>query len=85
MPDCKEYDGINRSELGRLRARLAKENIVVPPGDDVSIEAPFGVELQATYDEAKEILKICILKKPFYVPESQIWKIVDSGTGSNAE
>jgi hypothetical protein len=80
MPDCKQYGGITREELNHLRADLAKEGVTVPQGDDVPIRAPFGVELRATYDEGKETLKICITKKPFFVPESEIWKIVDTGT-----
>lgn len=80
MPDCKQYGGITRSELGNLRRDLAAEGVNVPVGDDVEIEAPFGVRLRAIYTEEKETLKICITKKPFYVPESEIWKIVDAGT-----
>jgi hypothetical protein len=80
MPDCKKYGGITREELGQLRKDLADEGIIVPEGDDVSVKGPFGVELRATYDEAKETLKICITKKPFYIPESEVWKIVDTGT-----
>ncbi len=80
MPDCKKYGGINRGELAKLRKDLAAEGVNVPAGDDVQIKAPFGVELRAVYDEAKETLQICIVKKPFYVPESEIWKIVDTGT-----
>jgi hypothetical protein len=80
MADCKKYGGISRDELAKLRKDLAAEGVDVPEGDDVEIKAPFGVVLSATYDEPKETLKICIVKKPFYVPESQIWKIVDTGT-----
>ena len=80
MPDCKYYGGITRDELADLSADLAKEGVNVPPGDDVKVKGPYGIELQATYDENKETLKICITKKPFYVPESEIWKIVDTGT-----
>ncbi len=80
MPDCKHYGGITREELVRFRRDLAKEGIHVPAGDDVSVEGPYGIELRATYNEAKETLKICITKKPFYIPESEIWKIVDTGT-----
>lgn len=80
MPETKQYGGINRSELGKLRKDLASEGIVVPEGDNVEVEGPFGVKLQATYNEQKETLKICITKKPFYIPESEIWKIVDAGT-----
>ena len=80
MPDCKQYGGITREELGKLRKDLAKEGVKVPEGDDVTVEGPYGIRLSATYNEAKETLKICITKKPFYIPESEIWKIVDTGT-----
>ena len=80
MPDCKKYGGITRAELVNLRKDLADEGIKVPEGDDVSVKGPYGIYLRATYDEAKETLKICITKKPFYIPESEIWKIVDTGT-----
>lgn len=80
MPESKQYGRITRGELDNLRRDLAAEGVVVPVGDDVQIKAPFGVELRAVYNEAKETLKISISKKPFFVPESQIWKIVDAGT-----
>ena len=80
MPDCKKYGGITREELNHLRKDLEAEKIFVPEGDDVAVKGPFGVELRATYDEAKETLQICITKKPFFIPESEIWKIVDTGT-----
>lgn len=80
MPDCKYYGGITREELSHLRKDLANEGVTVPEGDDVEFAALFGVRLSATYDESKETLKICITKKPFFVPESEIWKIVDAGT-----
>ena len=80
MPDCKQYGGITRKELVHLRKDLADEGVVVPEGNDVAVKGPFGVELRATYDENKETLKVCITKKPFYIPESEVWKIVDAGT-----
>ncbi len=80
MPDCKQYGGITRDELGNLRKDLAKEGISVPAGDDVTVQGPYGIELRATYNEDKETLKIYITKKPFYIPESEVWKIVDTGT-----
>jgi hypothetical protein len=79
MADCKEYKGITRAKLADLRKDLARQGVTVPEGDNVAVKAPFGIELQAIYDEQKETLKICITDKPFYVPESQIWKIVDDG------
>lgn len=82
MPDCKYYGGITRAELVRLRKDLADEGIIVPKGDDVEINGPFNIKLRATYDEQKETLKICIVSKPFYIPASEVWKIVDAGTTS---
>ncbi len=79
MPDCKKYGGITREELAQLRADLKKEGVSVPQGDDVEVTGPYGIELRAVYDESKETLTICITKKPFYIPESEIWKIVDTG------
>ena len=80
MPDCKKYGGITRDELNRLRQDLEKEEVSLPAGDEVVVNGPFGIKLQASYDEARETLKICITKKPFYIPEPEIWKIVDAGT-----
>ena len=80
MPEFKNYSGITREELVNLRTDLAKEGITVPEGDDVKIKGPFGIELNAAYDEQSETLKIRIAKKPFYIPESEVWKIVDTGT-----
>lgn len=80
MPDCKKYGGITRDELAHLRKDLADEGVIVPEGDDVEVAGPYGIKLRAAYDEQKETLKICIVKKPFYIPESEIWKIVDAGT-----
>jgi len=84
MPDCKQYGGITRDELVNLRKDLAREGINVPEGDDVEVKGPFGVELRATYNEQKETLKICITKKPFYIPEASVWSLVDTGTAPYA-
>ncbi|HEY0429042.1 MAG TPA: hypothetical protein VGC76_14775 [Pyrinomonadaceae bacterium] len=85
MPECKQYGGITRAELNHLRKDLAAEGVIVPEGDDVSVKGPYGIELSAIYNETKETLKICITKKPFYIPESEIWKIVDTGTAPYAD
>ena len=84
MTDCKQYSGITKDELVNLRKDLADEGVIVPEGDDVEVQGPYGIKLRATYNESKETLKICITKKPFYVPESEIWKIVDAGTAPYA-
>ncbi len=80
MPEYKNYTAITREELINLRKDLAKEGINIPEGDDVEIKGPFGIELNALYDDRQENLEVRIIKKPFYIPESEIWKIVDAGT-----
>lgn len=80
MPNFKYYGGITRKELNNLRRDLANEGVSLPEGDNVKVQGLYGVELQASYDENKETLKINITKKPFFIPESEIWKIVDTGT-----
>jgi hypothetical protein len=78
VPDCKHYGGITRDELNSLRGDLKKEGVSVPPGDDVIVTGLYGVALQVTYDQTKETLKVCIAEKPFFVPESMVWQIVDA-------
>lgn len=79
MADFKHYGGITRHELKSLRSDLAKEGVSVPEGDNVTVEGPHGILLQASYDESKQTLKINIVKKPFFIPDSMIWNIVDAG------
>jgi hypothetical protein len=79
MADCKQYGGITRAELDQLRGDLAKEGVTVPKGDEVEVNGPYGIKLSATYNGDKETLRVCIIKKPFFVPASEIWKIVDTG------
>lgn len=75
----KRYGGITRDELNRLRADLAAEGVVVPEGDDVTFDATHRILLRAVYDGAKETLSINIVKKPFFIPESQVWGVLDTG------
>ena len=85
MPDCKQYEGITRKELADLRKTLADQGVTVPPGDDVEFAAPYGIEMRVTYNESQQTMDVCITKKPFFVPESQVWKIVDSGIGAQKD
>ena len=79
MADHKFYGGITRDELKSLRADLEKEGVLVPEGDDVMVQGPHGIQLHVTYEESKQTLKVDIAKKPFFVPDSMIWNIVDAG------
>ena len=81
MSDSKLYEGITREELNSLRSSLEKQGVKVPEGDDVLVEGPYGVNLQISYDATSASLKVSIDKKPFFVPESMIWKMVDEGVG----
>jgi hypothetical protein len=79
MADCKYYGGITREELDSLRRDLEKEGISLPPGDEVQFEGPHGIRLTATYDAAKETLRVCVVKKPFFIPDSMVWDVIDTG------
>lgn len=79
MASCKQYGGITREELKSLRRDLEKEGVSVPSGDNVTVTGQHGIELHVMYDEAKQTLKVCITKKPFFIPESMVWGIVDTG------
>jgi hypothetical protein len=79
MAHSKQYGGITREELARLREDLARENVVVPEGDDVTFDATHGVMLRAVYSESMETLMVTIAKKPFFVPESRVWEVLDTG------
>ncbi len=80
MANIKELTGITREKLDAFRVKMKKFGVEVPDGDDVEIKAPFGVKMRATYDEAVEVLTLEILDKPIFIPESQIWSIVEGGT-----
>ncbi|MBL8181966.1 MAG: hypothetical protein JNL64_10200 [Blastocatellia bacterium] len=80
MANTKTITGVDRSKLDSFRGKMKKFGAEVPDGDDVEIKAPFGVKMRASYVESAETLTLEILDKPVFVPESQIWSIVDSGT-----
>ena len=81
MSDHKEFSGISRVNVNSIRNGLNKRGIKVPEGDDVEVAGPFGVKVQMTYHEPKETLRLTINHKPFFVTESQIWKVIESGSG----
>jgi hypothetical protein len=73
------YNNITKDELDKLRQDLATEGVVVPEGNDVIIKAPHGIELRGIYNAVDQTLNISIVKKPFFVPESRIWEVIDTG------
>lgn len=75
----KLFENVTREKLDEFRGKMNKYGVNVPDGDDVEIKAPLGVRVQATYDENAQTLTLRIVEKPVYVPESQIWSIVETG------
>lgn len=80
MAKKKEIENVSRERLNTFRAKMKGYGVTVPHGDDVAIDAPLGVKMHAKYDEIAQVLTLEIIEKPMFVPESQIWSIVDSGT-----
>ena len=80
MAKIKEISNITREKLNGFRGKMKKFGVEVPEGDDVEGKAPLGVKMRATYFEASETLKLEILEKPAFIPEAQIWNIIDGAT-----
>ena len=77
MPDnCKEYPGITRERINKFRAETEKSGQPLPPGDSFVIEKS-GVKISLEYSEAAQTLKVCILEKPGFIPDSMVWTIID--------
>jgi len=74
--NCKEYPGITREALHKFREQSEKSGQPLPPGDSFVIEKS-GVKLSVEYLEAAQTLKMCIVEKPGFIPDSMVWAIVD--------
>ena len=77
----KRYGGITRNELDLLRAELRQQGVDAPAGDDVTLEGPHGVQLRAQYDAGRATLSLSIVHKPFWMPASRIWELIDEAVG----
>jgi hypothetical protein len=78
MAASKEYTGIARQRMNRLWQGLRSTGITPESsGDSGTIEYQ-GVKLSVSYDEANQVLKLDILEKPAYIPESLIWGFIDN-------
>lgn len=80
MANTRELTDITREKLDVFRGKMKKFGVEVPEGDDVEIKAPLGVKMRAKYDEVSQTLLLEILDKPIFIPESQIWGIVEGST-----
>lgn len=73
----KTYQPLTREALNSLRGKLAEHGIELPAGDEAQIDAPHGVKLSASYNEAEQKLDVAVVKKPMLVPSSMIWNQLD--------
>jgi hypothetical protein len=74
--NCKEYPGISREAVNKFREQSEKSGQPLPPGDSYTIEKS-GVKLSVEYLESAQMLKMCILEKPGFIPDSMVWAVVD--------
>ena len=77
MSDCKRYEGITREKLEQLKQGLVKSGIKPPEGDSGIIEA-MGVKVSVNYTAAEQVLDVCIVEKPAFIPEALVWAQVEA-------
>ncbi len=73
----RSYKGVTRADVKEIRSGLGGFGISIPEGDDVEVTGPLGVKMRVQYDEPDQTLTLGIIEKPGYVPESQIWKVIE--------
>ena len=74
----RSYEGVTRADVNKIRSGLGEWGISIPEGDDVEVSGPLGVKMRVKYDEPNKTLTLGIIDKPAFVPESQIWKVIES-------
>ncbi len=74
----RSYNGVTRADVNKIRSGLGGYGISIPEGDDVEVTGPLGVKMRVQYDEPNKTLTLGIIDKPGYVPESSIWKVIES-------
>ena len=77
MGNSKEYPATTRSRMDCLWQNLIAKGIAQQSSDSATLEYS-GVKLSVNYDEPAQLLKVDILDKPVFVPESLIWQFIDS-------
>jgi len=60
-----------------LWQNLISKGIAQQSSDSATMEY-MGVKLSMNYDEPTQLLKIDILDRPIFIPESLIWQFIDS-------
>ena len=73
----RSYRGVTRAHVNKIRKEIGKFGITMPEGDDVDISGPLGVKMHLNYDEPAETLSLSVIDKPVFIPESQIWNVIE--------
>ena len=77
MASSKEYPATTRSRVDCLWQNLISKGIAQQSSDSATIEYS-GVKVSVNYNEPAQLLRIEILDKPTFVPDSLIWQLIDS-------
>ena len=79
----RSYQGVTREHVNKIRKGIGKFGITMPEGDDVDIDGPLGVKMHLTYDESGKTLSLSVIDKPVFIPESQIWNVIEKTAMKN--
>ncbi len=74
---CKEYAGVTRESITKWREQSARSGTPLPDTDSFTVEKS-GVKISVDYVESVSTVKICIVEKPAFIPDSMVWAIVDA-------
>jgi hypothetical protein len=74
---CKEYTGVTRESITKWREQSARSGTPLPDSDSFTVEKS-GVKISVDYAESVSTVKICIVEKPSFIPDSMVWAIVDA-------
>lgn len=77
MPDCRKYEGVTPEKMERVRQSFLKSGIKLPDGPTGMIEA-MGVKVSVNYAAAEQVLEVCILEKPSFIPDTLVWAQIES-------
>jgi hypothetical protein len=72
----KTFPDISRATFEKIKNDLRGLGVKVPSGDKCTIEHR-GARGSLAYSEATGRLEVSILEKPFFVPESAVWSLLD--------
>lgn len=77
MNDCKRYEGITPEKMAQLKQRMLNSGIRPPDGDYGLIES-MGVKVSLCYVPAEQVLDVCIVDKPDFIPSALVWGQIEA-------